>query len=135
MNEVQDTLAQLRALHYSPVPGILPEQAQRLYHMAKALSLEGLHGQNFVPMPLESTVWELRFFTDRGQGEDVEFGVFYPDTRYCRQEFIVHSDGRIVRSTSGTLPPGDNRPNEPELPDLPTLFGHVFETIRKRLSD
>ena len=132
MNEdLKQTLALLRARHYPLVPGIPADQAQRLYHLAKAFSPEGVYSDKFVPMRIESNDWEVRYFTDRGYGSDVEFRLFYPGRNYCSLCFIVHSDGRVEQSSGGYVPTSDVRPNEPVLPEVKLLVSYVSEAIRQ----
>lgn len=86
-----------------------------LYHMAKLLYPDGYVGSSFLPIVLEGHSFELRYSTDRGKGDDVEFMVHLADTRYARRGFIVYENGTVEEETRGIIPEWDKRLGEPAL--------------------
>jgi hypothetical protein len=134
LNELDIARKQFRALHFPSVTGIDAAKAQRLFHLAMALAPEGIRADDFVPLPIGDTTWELRFFTNRGSGKDVEFCVFLPNTRYAREGFIVHDDGLVETTADCVVPESDVRPDEPKLPAIPELLALVSEVINKRVA-
>lgn len=93
-------------LSYSPIA---------LYHMAKLLYPDGYVSKCFLPIVLEGHPFELRFSTDRGKGDDVEFMLHLADARYARRDFIVYENGIVEEETRGTIPEWDKQPGEPAL--------------------
>lgn len=90
-------------LTYSPIA---------LYHLAKLLYPAGYVNKNFLPIVVEGRSMELRFSTDRGKGDDVEFMLHPANTRYARCGFIVYENGRVEEETRGTIPDWDMQPGE-----------------------
>ncbi|WP_042974545.1 hypothetical protein [Burkholderia sp. AU4i] len=80
-----------------------------LYELAKRLNPEGVVKKAFIPVEVEGQPMELRYFTDRGDGSDVEFSFFRSDARYARRSIIVWKDGRIDSADDGVLPDSDKR--------------------------
>jgi hypothetical protein len=93
-------------LTYSPIA---------LYHLAKLLYPDGYVSQCFLPIVLEGHSFELRFSTDRGKGDDVEFMLHLANTDYARRGFIVYENGTVEEETRGTIPEWDKRPGEAAL--------------------
>lgn len=112
-------------INYTPVA---------LYHLAKLLYPKGFRGDNFLPIEVEGQMLELRFSTDRGHGDDVEFLLFIPKTRYCRRCLLVWEDGRVTEDTDGSIPDFDRLPGEVAINANPEhLLPIVFSTLWAQL--
>jgi hypothetical protein len=83
-----------------------------LYELAKSLHPDGVGGDSFIPVEVEGQVMELRYFTDRGNGTDVEFRFFRTDARCARREVIVWKNGRMDPDEHGEIPDNDRREGE-----------------------
>ncbi|CAB3733458.1 hypothetical protein LMG22037_05800 [Paraburkholderia phenoliruptrix] len=86
--------------------------AAALYELAKSLHPKGVVDEAFIPVEIEGQPMELRYFTDRGDGSDVELSFFRADARYARRSIIVWQDGRIDPTDDGVLPESDKREGE-----------------------
>lgn len=81
--------------------------AAELFELAKRLHPQGLLGDSFLPVTVQGENLELRYFTDRGRGNDIEFSFFRPDARYARRTFIVLQNGKVFASEEGHIPERD----------------------------
>lgn len=104
-----------------------------LYTLAKRLHPEGVAGEAFIPVEVEGQKMELRYFTNRGNGTDVEFGFFRPDARYARQTVILWHDGRMELETRGVIPDFDQRDGEkPITLPMEELMRLAFIALQQR---
>ena len=87
-----------------------------LYNQAKKQHPQGISGKDFIAVNFNDTPLELRYVTDRGNGNDIEFYLYLSKQRYARKNFIVYDDGRLVPD-QGIIPAFDLTDNEPQLPD------------------
>jgi hypothetical protein len=114
-----------------------------MYNVAKSLYPKGCLSKKFVPITVEGHSMELRYSTDRGAGDDVEFNIFFPGNRYSRYTLIVYADGRAEIDNRGIIPEWDRLPNEPVLTSTPeellqlmydALLAHEQKVLAKRKS-
>jgi hypothetical protein len=105
--------------------------AAALYELAKRLHPHGLLGESYVPVSVQGEGFELRYFTDRGRGEDVEFSFFRPDALYARRTFIVLRNGKVGTPDQGHVPERDKIQGEKPI-TAPT--GELMKLIYEALS-
>lgn len=87
---------------------------KKLYLSAKKLAPLGLYAKSFIPIIISGNAFELRYFTDRGHGTDVEFGIYLKDRKYARIGFIVWHNGSIEED-KGFIQESDKDSNEPTI--------------------
>jgi hypothetical protein len=103
-----------------------------LYELAKRLHPEGVVGTEFIPVEVQGMKMELRYFTDRGKGLDVEFSFFRTDAKYSRRAVIVWSDGRMEPDDEGVIPEFDQRDGEaPITLTVEELMRIAFDSLQK----
>ena len=105
-----------------------------LYRLAVSQHKDGIYGKYFIPITIESQKLELRYSTDRGHGDDVEFGIFVAGHRCSRKSLIVCQDGRVEEDKDVMLPDFDKLPVEPHFPDNGTVLRIICETLRTWVS-
>lgn len=105
-----------------------------LYHLAKLLYPAGLRGHSGLPIVVEGRAMELRFSTDRGHGDDIEFLLHFPRTNYARRSPIVYADGRIEEDTYGGVPEQDRFEGEQNIVStVDELLSVIFDTLLAHL--
>jgi hypothetical protein len=105
--------------------------AAALFELAKRLHPAGLLGEAYVPVTVQGETFELRYFTDRGRGEDVEFSFFRSDAQYARRTFIVLRNGKVGTPDQGHVPERDKV--QGEMP-ITTPTGELMNLIHEALS-
>jgi hypothetical protein len=110
------------------------DRFRELYRLAVSQHKDGINGKDFIPITIEGQKLELRYFTNRGHGDDVEFMIFVAGHRYSRKSLIVYQDGRVDEEKDGMLPDFDKLPAEPHFPDNSTVLQIIHETLLTRVS-
>lgn len=106
--------------------------AVALYELAKHRHPEGVTGSAFIPVEVQGVQMELRYFTDRGNGSDVQFGFYRADAEYARRAVIVWRDGRVEPDDQGVIPKFDQRDGEkPITLSVGELMRIAFDSLQK----
>jgi hypothetical protein len=87
--------------------------SQKLFKKAKIFSPSGVTCDNFIPIVIDGQNLELRYFTERGSGFDVEFNFYLATQNFARKSFIIWQNGRIEDNDDGDIPKSDMIDNEP----------------------
>jgi hypothetical protein len=105
-----------------------------LYAVAIQQHPEGVSSEAFIPVSIDGAPFELRYVTDRGNGDDVEFQLFLSNRRYSRRTIIVYADGRVVDDVSGKLPESDLVPGElPHATPLDAVLREIFAVLQSNV--
>jgi hypothetical protein len=90
---------------------------QELYRLAILRQSDGgIRGDRCLALNAGEQRWEMRYSTDRGQGDDAEFIYFPPGRTHSRRCLRVYEDGRLEVDDRGTVPRSDRLQIEPRLP-------------------
>lgn len=102
-----------------------------LYALAKQMHPDGLICDNFIPVSIDGRAMELRYATDRGHGDDVQFMLFVPKHEYARRSIIVYANGSVVADDEGIIPSWDLVPDEqPNTTAMDTILREIFATLQ-----
>ena len=119
----------LDAMHQEefPVVDASIEEVQKLYHLAKAVSPQGLYGDDRLTINIEDEDWGICFFTNRGKGQDVEFRIFHPDQYYASNTFIAYESGKLEQNAENKFE------GVPAIPSLDLIRFEVTKALLEHM--
>ena len=84
-----------------------------LYNLALRLYPNGYKGKRYLALTVNDYKYHLRYVTTRGNGNDIDFNLFVPDTNYARQSITLWWNGDFKEDSEGIIPDFDLTENEP----------------------